>query len=69
MESICKLLEYQWYDGFKHSHVYVLTGILVAAFAQFDDFIIIYPTKMSVQESVYDAGRKRFVPGRLSRLD
>ena len=39
MESIYKLLEYQRYDGLKHSHVYVLTGILVVAFAQFDDLL------------------------------
>ena len=39
VESICKLLEYQRYDGLKHSYVYVLTGILVAAFAQFDDLL------------------------------
>lgn len=39
MESICKLLEYQRYDGLKHSQVYVLMGILVVAFAQFDDLL------------------------------
>ena len=32
-------MEYQRYDGLKHSQVYFLMGILVAAFAQFDDLL------------------------------